>query len=103
MKLIKDNVELDSSIEHELFSGELGFTVTIVYTEESWLSEGLNEPYTETVNNITEVHHLYKSPIGGGRLKIAFESDIHNTGFTRDVNDIESVHIIDAVKLEDDF
>ena len=98
MKLIYLGQELDTTKEHELNSkNEFGFKVNIKYTKESWYK--IKE---ETVYNCTEVHHLWSKDYMGN-ASIAFESDIHSTGFTRTINTIESVNIEIADKLYDSF
>lgn len=92
MKLIYLGEELDSNIEHELYSeNEFGFNVTVTYTKDSFESKHLGGgQFTEKRFNCTEVHHRYKSFHG---IKIAVESDIHCTGGTIDVVDVECVII----------
>ena len=88
MKITYLGQELDTTKEHELLSkNEFGFKVTIQHTEESWYVDK-----TDIVYNCTEVHHLWSLDYMGGP-SIAFESDIHSTGFTRRVDTIESVDI----------
>lgn len=92
---------LDPNKEYEIFPEdmELGFKVTIVYTENSWYPNK-----TEVCNNITEVHNIcFSYPVLGADKRIAFESDIHGTGFHRNCNDIVSVTIKKATKLEKEF
>lgn len=98
MKIIFLGNELDVTKEHELLSEkEFGFKVDITYTKESWYPEK-----SVTVNNCTEVHHLWSLDYMGG-ASIAFESDIHSTGFTRRIDTIESVKIGLAEKLYDSY
>ena len=98
MKLIYLGEELDTTKEHELNSkNEFGFKVNIKYTKESWFK--IKE---DTIYNCTEVHHLYSSDYMR-YASIAFESDIHSTGFTRTINTIELVNIEIADKLYDSF
>jgi hypothetical protein len=90
MKIIYLNQELNPDEEHEIFSdNEFGFSVHIEYKEDAWLKAYYREP--EIVNNITEVHSRYK--FAGKNDKIAFQSNIHNTGFNRYIDEIESVTI----------
>ena len=98
MKIIYLGEELDASVEHELFTdNEFVFKVDIKYTEESWypVKEG-------TAYNCTEVHHLWSLDYMGGP-SIAFESDIHSTGFTKRIDDIELVTIELATELFDKY
>lgn len=94
MKITFLGQELDTTKEHELCSeNQFGFKVEIKMTKESWY------PQKElTIYNCTEVHHLWSKDYMGG-ASIAFESDIHGTGFTRRIDDIESVTITLAEKL----
>jgi hypothetical protein len=97
MKLIYLGKELDTTQEHELITdSEFGFKVDIKMTEESGYT------VKETAYNCTEVHHLWSENYMGG-ASIAFESDIHRTGFTRRINDIESVTIEWADKLYENY
>lgn len=92
MKLVYLNNELDSSLEHELFSeNEYGFKVTVTYKNSQ----------IDVMNNCTEVHNKYESYYNDDC--IAIESDIHRTGCTRTNSDIESVIIKNAKKIEEDF
>ena len=98
MKLIYLGEELDTTKEHELLTdSEFGFKVDIKMTEESWY-----KVKEDTAYNCTEVHHLWSENYMGG-ASIAFESDIHKTGFTRRIDDIESVTIELASKLYDSY
>jgi len=98
MKLIYLGEDLDVTKEHELISyNEFGFIVDIEYTKESRYSRK-----EDSIYNCTEVHHLWNKDYMGG-ASIAFESDIHSTGFTKRIDDIESVNIKNADKLYDSF
>lgn len=98
MKLIYLGEELDSSIEHDLYSDtEFGFKVDIKYTNESWYPEK-----QATAHNCTQVHHLWSLNYMGGS-SIAFESDIRKTGFTRRIDDIEVVIVELAEKMYDEY
>lgn len=99
MKLIYLGKDLDNRIEHELFADnhEFGFKVDIKYTEESWYPTK-----EDTAYNCTEVHYLWSLNYMGGP-SIAFESDIRCTGFTRRINDIESVTIEIADRLYESY
>ncbi len=103
MKLIFLGELLDSNIEQILtHSNKFGLKVSVVYNSDSWISKIEGEQVVEIFNNCTEIHHLYKT-FDKNEKNIAFESDIHRTGYTRSVNDIESVEITNADKLEVDF
>ena len=98
MKIEYLGKELDVTKEHELLSeSEFGFKVDIKYTKNSWCSKK-----EDTAYNCTEVHHLWSVDYMGG-ASIAFESDIHLTGFTRRIDIIESVNIEIADKLYDGY
>lgn len=98
MKIIYLGEELDVTREHELISNSLfGFKVDIVYKNVSWYPTK-----KQTMYNCTEVHHLFSLEYMGGP-SIAFESDIHSIGFTRQISDIESVNIELANKIYDSF
>ena len=88
MKITYLGGEVDTSKEHEMLSeNDFGFNVKIKYTDDSFY------PNKELVlNNCTEVHHLWSLDYMGGP-SIAFESNLHQTGFTRRVDVIESVNI----------
>ena len=102
MKLIYLGEELDSTKEKEIFSGsKFGFNVIVVYKIDSWMSQHRKEQVVDIYNNCTEVHYLYETY--GLNKRIAFESDIHRTGCTRNVDDIESVEIHIATKQRKRF
>lgn len=89
-RLIYLGTPLDIGKEHEFRSdNEFGFDITITY----------NGGEIEFRNNITEVHHLYKSYSPA----IAFESDIHSTGGTVRLNDIDVVVIVMASFKHDSY
>lgn len=87
-KLIYLGTELNINIEHELFTeNKFGFDSIIIYKDGE----------VQTRNNLTEIHHLYKSPFDS----IAFESDIHSTGGTVRLDEIDIVVIVlSAIKHE---
>lgn len=92
MKLIYLGEELDPTQEIELFSqNKFGFKVSIKYN-------GKNHYVDDFAMNCTEVHHLWSLDYMGGP-SIAFESDIHRTGFLRRVDHINSVTIELAEEL----
>ena len=100
MKTIKYlGKELDLSEEHEIFSeNEFGFDVTAIFDRDGryCLHNGENAfgiGLVEHYHNCTEVHHLYPTFGNTGHKRIAFESDIHGTGFTYDIDDLEEVII----------
>ncbi len=89
MKLSFLQVELDPNTEHEITADKLKGLDTVVKFKNG---------KTETFNNLTEVHWDY-STIGNRR--VAFETDIHGTGFTYEIDKIESVEIDTAVMVEE--
>ena len=91
-KLIFLGSELNVNKEQELFPTDktLGFDAIIVYKD----GRG------EVRHNLTEVHHLYKSPF---EPSIAFESDIHGTGGTAKVENIEIVIIVLATEKANEY
>ena len=89
-KLIHLGTELNINIEHELFTEhEFGFDAIIIYKDGE----------VQTRNNLTEVHHLYKSTFES----IAFESDIHSTGGTVRLEDIDIVVIVLSVIKHENY
>mgnify|MGYP001558584137 CR=1 FL=1 len=100
MKIIYLGQVLDTENEHELFSNnEFGFKIDIKHTKESGY-----KVKEDTAYNCTEFHWRYTdifNPIPSN--KVAFESDIHKTGFNREIKTIESVTIELADKLYEKF
>ena len=87
---------LDNTIEHELNSyTEYGFNVIIKFKP--------NKKYSGTwmLRNVTEVHYLYDKYLD--ETRVAFESDIHDTGRTNEVNDIEQIIIQCSDKKYENF
>lgn len=85
--------ELDPSQEHELFSeNEHGFKVTVVFKAENWRHKDGTKKGVDIFNNCTEVHSRYKS-LGKTQNRCALESDIHRTGGTVNIDEIESINI----------
>jgi len=54
----------------------------------------------EIRNNVTEIHYNYPSPIRG---QVAFESDIHGTGGTVFIDEIEEFEAVLADKKEKNY
>ena len=112
MKLFFNDIELDASKEHELVADtEFGYDVDIVY-ESDVMRHTINGDivdmykaigYEQHFNNCTEVHHLYERDLPFGEHRIAFESDIHCTGCTREINYIKSVHVKTATVKSDNY
>jgi hypothetical protein len=77
------DVELDNTKEHEIKTdSEFGFIVEVFY----------NTNFSETFNNVTEVHFRYPSFIKNVE-RVAFESNIHFTGVTRNLTEISTINI----------
>ena len=100
MELICLNEELDINLEHEIISkNEFGFDVLIVYTEDSWY------PFKKyKLNNCTEVHWRFTDIFNPEpTTRVAFESDIHHSGFNREINTIKTIIITLSEKIKDEF
>ena len=88
MKLFYLGNEVDTTKEQRFLSKNAdGFKVTIKYK----LGTYIEGEHVETFYKCTDVHYQYKSATK--KNKIAFESDIINTGFNDYVDNIESVLI----------
>ena len=100
MELLCLNEELDINLEHEIISkNEFGFDVLIVYTEDSWY------PFKKyKLNNCTEVHWRFTDIFNPEpTTRVAFESDIHKSGFNREISTIKSIIITLSEKEEEEF
>ena len=100
MKLIYLNEELDINLEHEIISkNEFGFEVLIEYTENSWyLIKKIQ------LNNCDEVHWRFTDIFNPEpTTRVAFESDIHHSGFNREINTIKTIIITLSEKIKDEF
>ena len=106
MKLIFCGKQINTCKEQNIESvNKFGFNVSIIYKKDSWLSKAfLNEKHIEKIYNCTQVHYGY-TEMGTVQLltKVAFESDIHRTGFNREIIDIESVEITLSNKKHYDY
>ena len=91
-KLIFLGTELDVNKEHELFptNKTLGFDAIIFY----------KDGHGEVRHNLTEIHHLFNTVF---EPAIAFESDIHSTGGTAKVENIEVVIIVLATEKANEY
>jgi hypothetical protein len=100
MEIIYLGKKLNPLEEHELFSeNEFGFEIGIKYTEESWYPKK-----EQRIFNFTEFHWRYTDIFNETPSdSVAFESDIHGTGFTKKICDIEKVEIRLAEKLHENF
>lgn len=106
MRIIHNNAEIDSTKEHEIISSDdvFGFDVQITFSKsfcEKAKLEGKDR--VRTYHNFTEVHNLFESLVKDSQKRIAFESDIHGTGFWKYLDDIDEVVISDAKKLFSSF
>lgn len=97
MKLVP-NVNTE---EIEIFAenSKYGFNVTVIYNKDDWRFK-----YNPQVHhNVTEVHWLYNKEDEGQftfyKPGVAIESDIHNTGGTRELESIEYILIEVATEL----
>lgn len=89
-----------NNTEIEIFSNEkdypFGFNATVNFKKGSPY-----EGYVGVYHNLTEVHWLYNKKMSKDFptiefLSVALESDIHGTGGTRKLKDIESIEIVPA-------
>ena len=81
MKLINQGNILDDQKEHEIFYPKLGVRILVLFTDER----------VSIFNNITEMHWRYLD-----KNNVAFESDVHGTGGTRSIDDIDLVFVLQA-------
>ena len=100
MLLYLNGVLQDSTKELEIFNEDKGFTATVIYKIGSRKAEIVS---SQILNNCTEIHHLYNINSVYDPKGIAFESDIHFTGCTREVKQIEIVWITDALRIEEEY
>lgn len=92
MKLLINGIEIKSTEPVELlFTNKLGVDVKIIYAADCSFCKG--QEHYEIFHNVTEVHNLYKS-LQQDAKKVAFESDIHATGFNRDQFQLAKVEIL---------
>lgn len=93
MKLFYLGEKVNNRKEQNFESDEFlfGFCVEIKYRIDSW---NYNCIQKLTLHNCTQVHYGY-TELGAVQplTKIAFESDVHSTGFNAEIKDIESVKI----------
>lgn len=93
--------DLDNTIEHELKSDSVhGFNVHINFKHGTPYHK--DNPEGVKYYNVTEVHWMFESMLGHRKM-VAIESDIHHTGCTKEIAEIESLTITDARKLEKDL
>lgn len=80
--------ELDNTKEHEIFAStehKFGLKAIVKFKDER---DGVHN-----FNNLTEVHYMYKT---FDKPKVAFESELHHTGGTRELDRLESIEIVVA-------
>lgn len=98
MRLFIFGQEINDEHELELIvSDDLGLDITIKYNDD--ILGGIED----TKHNCTEFHHLYNKKETGDKflkqLSSAFESDIHRTGSTIRIEDIEWIKVEKAIIL----
>lgn len=74
----------------------LGILVKVRFNDDSVML-GANVTY----HNVTEIHYLYPSPLGQHR--VAFESDIHSTGVTWELDQIAEFEAFPETELAEAF
>lgn len=64
-----------------------------------------NSPFPggDVFHNVTEIHYCYPSPLKELGMQIAFESDIHGTGCTRQVAHVAEFEAAIAPRKHKDF
>jgi hypothetical protein len=94
-KIEYNGVLLDSLQEHELSNkNEFGFLIEVVLLT--------GERYT--VQNCTEFHWRYTGLFNPTPCdSVAFESDIHGTGFICEIDNFNNITITDAGTLYEEF
>jgi hypothetical protein len=85
--------DVNTEIEIKVDRTELGMDCYIVY----------NDGTSETAHNCTEFHHLYDKSYGFTRVSSAFESDIHQTGMTKEVKYIKWIVVVKSIKLNPEY
>ena len=64
----------------------------------------MTDGYIDNIYNCTQIHYGYTDMgLVHPLTKIAFESDMHQTGFNRQIKDIQSVEITLATKKHYDY
>ena len=76
-----------------------GFNVKIKYTKNSAYYRAGTK--TDTHHNVTEIHYNFKSALP--LKQVAFESDIHGTGCTIPIDEIEEFEAKVATKIAKSF
>jgi len=87
MKITHLGKELPSTEEHEILADPnefpFGFEIGVVNVDDT----------TTELHNVTEFHYMYNRHMGNIRDRMAFESDIHGTGITVEINEVKEIEI----------
>lgn len=81
--------------EEEARPNNLGMRVVVFFTG------GGSHP--QILRNVTEIHYNYGDFGGPRRSRITFESDVHGTGITHDIEDILELEAKVEAERADDF
>ena len=92
MLLLNNGLTLDPTTEHEITAHGHGMNVTIIGKDGS----------TRVFHNCTEVHYMFPSEMGAWSA-CAFESDIHRTGCTRELDSLMVISIVTATQRNADY
>lgn len=88
----EENYELDRNKEYEIKAVTwLGYHVVVTYKANSEMYKNHEFPgmlKMQVFRNVTEIHYLHESHF---KESVAFESDIHQTGCTRFLEEIEMI------------
>lgn len=95
MLLLNNGITLDPTIEHEINADGHGVDVTVIDKDGS----------TRIFHNCTEVHYMFPriTSMSSFGEACAFESDIHSTGCTRDVDSLLVISINTATQRHEDY
>jgi len=101
MKLFLFGIEINSEYELEINTEEdFGFDIEVKYKEDVY------DDAEDIYHNCTEFHHLYNKKgmkDFPDRISSAFESDIHSTGCTRQINLLEYIKVDIAKVLHEKY
>lgn len=96
MKLTYLGQPIDPKTNIEWFTkNPFGFTATVTYKEGTTYHDCTRN---SKMNNLTEVHNNFNNS-----GSIAFESDLHGTGCTREIKDINTCDITIATEMAESF
>ena len=93
MLLLNNGITLDPTLEHEINADGHGVDVTIID----------KNGVTRIFHNCTEVHYMFPRTNYSLGDACAFESDIHSTGCTRDVDSLLVISINTATQRHADY